>query len=370
MRKMNGAVRCLSMHAAYRCRDRGACCTAGWPIPVEADRVMRIERALACGELHPGEGRGGVLAPIQWLPHAPRDTPAVLAVAGGACFFYRAADPRRCEIHHALGHHALPLACRQFPRMSVVDPRGVSVTLSHYCPTAASLLDTSEPAAITTTAPAFPADGEYVGLDVGDDLPPALRPDRLMDWEAYWMWEERSVAALARSTDPAQTLAALAAVVEDVRTWRPGDGALVGRIEGAFARAGRGPSRPAAFDHAARLREVMEAVPEELHPQASELDVGVVRPSPTVTRNYLAAHAFASWTAHLGDGLRTWLRSIESALALVALGHDVRTADLLLRHLADPYRLARTWSRAERWMSPQRSVRSRARRQAAQWPRR
>jgi Fe-S-cluster containining protein len=369
MRKLNGAVRCLSMHATYRCRDSGACCTAGWPIPVEADRLAQLDDALASGELRP-VGHAAAAAPIQWLPRAPRDTPAVLAVAADACVFHRPAAPRRCEIHHALGHDALPLACRQFPRMSVIDPRGVSVTLSHYCPTAASLLDTSEPVAITTAAPAFPADGEYVGLDVGGDLPPALRPDMLMDWEAWWMWEERCVAALARSTDPAQTLAALAAVVDDVRAWGPTQGALIGRIEGAFARAGRGQSRPAAFDHAARLRESVDAVPEGLRPQIPRIEASTARPSPSVVRNFLAAHVFANWTAHLGEGLRTWLRSIESAFALITLGYDVRGADLLLRHLTDPYQLAKTWNRAERWMSPQRSVRSRARRQAAQWPRR
>ena len=29
---------------------------------------------------------------------------------------------RRCELQHALGHAALPLACRQFPRITVHDP--------------------------------------------------------------------------------------------------------------------------------------------------------------------------------------------------------------------------------------------------------
>ena len=348
MRRMRGVVRCLSIHAAYRCRDAGACCAAGWPIPVEADQVARLEGALASGVLQPAACHTLATAPVQWLSHAPRDTPAVLAVAGGACVFHRASAPRRCEIHHALGHDALPLACRQFPRMSVVDPRGVSVTLSHYCPTAASLLSASDPVAITTAAPAFPVDGEYAGLDVRGDLPPSLRPDILMDWEAWWAWEERSVAELARSTDPAQTLTVLAAVVEDVRTWRPGDGALVDRMERSLARVGRdGQVGPAAFDHEARLREVMDAVPQDLRPQALGLAGREARPSSIVTRNFLAAHAFANWTAHLGEGLRSWQRSLESAFALVELGHDVRAADLLLRHLADPYQLARTWSRAD-----------------------
>jgi hypothetical protein len=89
MRTVN-AVRCLSMHAAYRCRDSGACCTAGWPIPVEADRLAQLEGALASGELRP-VGHVAAAAPVQWLARAPRDTPAVLAVMGGACVFYRAA---------------------------------------------------------------------------------------------------------------------------------------------------------------------------------------------------------------------------------------------------------------------------------------
>ncbi len=348
MRRMNGLVRCLSIHAGYRCRDAGACCTAGWPIPVEADRAAALHGALASGRVQAVRSPAGEGSPVRWLPQAPRETPAVLAAAGGACVFHRAAAPRRCEIHHALGHDALPLACRQFPRVSVVDPRGVSVTLSHYCPTAASLLDTNEPVAITAEAPAFPADGEYVGLDVRDDLPPSLRPDMLMDWEAWWIWEERCVTELAGAHDPAHTLATIGRVVERVRTWRPAEGALADRIEAAFAQVGLAEPREAEFDHAARLRELVDAVPDDLWPQASGLEAGSARPSPLVTRHFLAAHAFANWTAHLGEGLRTWLRSIEAALALVELGYGVRRADLMLRHLTDPHALARVWSGVER----------------------
>ena len=64
-------------------------------------------------------------------------------------------------------------------------------------------------------------------------------------------------------------------------------------------------------------------------------------------RHFLAARAFANWTAHLGRGLRAWLRSIEAAYALVQSGHGIRQADLLLRHLADPRALADRWSAAE-----------------------
>jgi hypothetical protein len=60
------------------------------------------------------------------------------------------------------------------------------------------------------------------------------------------------------------------------------------------------------------------------------------------------AHAFANWTAHLGEGLRTWLRSIEVAHAMLVMGRSVGAADLLLRHLADPAAVARSLGAAER----------------------
>jgi hypothetical protein len=50
---------------------------------------------------------------------------------------------------------------------------------------------------------------------------------------------------------------------------------------------------------------------------------------------FLAAHAFANWAVHGRAGISGWLRSIETAHALVAVGTGVREADLCLRHLAD-----------------------------------
>ena len=46
----------------------------------------------------------------------------------------------QCAIHRVLGHDALPSACRHFPRAAVTDDLGTFVTLSHFCPTAASML--------------------------------------------------------------------------------------------------------------------------------------------------------------------------------------------------------------------------------------
>ena len=66
---------------------------------------------------------------------------------------------------------------------------------------------------------------------------------------------------------------------------------------------------------------------------------------PILLKQYLSAHAFANWTAVLGRGLKAWQRSIELPYALVQCGWDVRAADLILRHLADPAQLALACSR-------------------------
>ena len=231
-------VRCLTFHARYACRDSGACCTAGWPIPVEADRLATMAAAVDEGRLVPPS----LTRPLWLQPaDAPASTPALLQFDERGCVFYEARDGGRCRVHRALGHAALPLACRQFPRVSVVDPRGESVTLSHYCPTAAGLLDDGLGIAITAEPAAFPADTENVGLDVRTSLPPLLAPKMLMDWDAWWEWERRAVDTIARLESPERALAALSVAVESVRLWTPDDGPLLTQIDEAF----RPASRPA-----------------------------------------------------------------------------------------------------------------------------
>jgi hypothetical protein len=229
--------------------------------------------------------------------------------------------------------------------VSVLDPRGVSVTLSHYCPTAAGLLDGPADAAIIEGPAAFPAGAEYVGLDVHTALPPLLRPDMLMDWEAWWEWERASVMLLLTEEERVDaTLERLSARVEAVRGWSPGDGPLIDRVRRAHN--GWTPAPPRTPPPTAVLVEAIRAaIPDDLR-SSSSLEVAQ-RPDEVTLRRWLAAHAFASWTAHLGSGLRTWLRSIEAAHALIAAGSDIRRADLWLRHLADPRALADTWSSAE-----------------------
>jgi Fe-S-cluster containining protein len=333
-------VRSLSFHARYACRHSGACCTADWPIPIEADRFNGLKTAVDTGRLRAVDIDG----PLWSLPpDAPPSTPATLASRSHACVFFDRTGGRICRIHSALGHDALPLACRQFPRVSIVDPRGVSVTLSHYCPTAAGLLDTDEPISIVGNAPGFPPTGEYVGLDARSSLPPLLTPDLLMDWGAWWEWERLTVDLIGRFDGPMRdVLGALGSAVERLRTWTPQTGALVDRVRQVL-------DAPAPQDRAAddnqRFREVVDAIPPDLRPTVFDW---TARTPDETARRFLAAHAFANWTAHLGQGLRTWLRSLDTAAALLNLGLGVRQADLLLRHLADPVALARSWRAVER----------------------
>ena len=82
-------------------------------------------------------------------------------------------------------------------------------------------------------------------------------------------------------------------------------------------------------------------------------------------RHFLAAHAFGNWCAYHGMGLRTVVRSLSAALAVVRveaarlcasaerpldeplLLEAMRAADLLLVHLADPKALAARLSEVE-----------------------
>jgi len=216
--------------------------------------------------------------------------------------------------------------------------------LSHYCPTAAGMLGRGDKVSIEERPRGFPADGEYVGLDAHEGLPPRLRPDMLMDWESWWQWERLSVRALAEARDLRAGMDRLHNAVEHTRSWRHSEGTLASRVEEAFR---LGPStRAAASEPRKRLQEVRSSMPDDVRPDAPGPDGEPT--SIAVRRDFLIAHAFANWSAHLGQGLRTWLRSIEAADALIESGLCVGAADLWLRHLSDPWALADVWAQAEK----------------------
>jgi hypothetical protein len=283
---------------------------------------------------------------------------------------------RLCIVHRDLGEAALPATCRHFPRLAVADARGTFITLSHFCPTAASQLFREDVALEIVEGPAsFPA-ADYDGLSVtGDDLPPLLRPDVLMDGAGYAAWERHMVAVCAAAGSAESAVATLVRDASMLRTWTGGGDPL----DDAVARLPRDlipAAPPVTLDASLHAHsEAMTCVPAELRPEPDEsgLDEAYERyvrepwlVFSRVLRNYVAAKAFASWTAYQGRGVATIVRGLDAALALVRveaarrcrdaaapldadrLKEAIRTADFLLNHLAAGDALAEAWSSAER----------------------
>jgi Fe-S-cluster containining protein len=221
-------VRALSIHADYRCRNAGACCSSGWDIPVEPEVEDRLRAALGEGRLRL-EPAGAPSRPATsacfrtalGLPHGAR---VVLAAdAKGRCAFLEA--DRRCAVHRQVDVEHLPGACRAFPRIVTLTPLGVSVTLSHYCPTAAAKLFAEGALRVVEEPQAFPPSSPYDGLDARDALPPLLRPGVLMDWPSLDRWERFAVRVLAdEERSPEAALDVLAAAAEEARRWTPEEG--------------------------------------------------------------------------------------------------------------------------------------------------
>src|SRR5690242_587041 len=161
------------------------CCTSGWPIPVERANVSLIEETIA---------RKVIPLRVQpWIipvDESPDDVAGMLAVReNGHCVFFEAGESG-CSIHDVK-----PAGCVHFPYVCLIDQRGVHVTLSHYCPTAASLLfEHNDPIAIVE-GPA-PVDGDSIeGLDARESLPPVSRESngQLMSFDELDAWQRDQV---------------------------------------------------------------------------------------------------------------------------------------------------------------------------------
>lgn len=298
----------LNFHLAYACRHSGACCSSGWPIPVERDRVIPI-RALA------GRQDDSWLIPDA---NAPEEVAGTLALQpDGHCVFHGAAG---CGVYAAR-----PASCAHFPYVCLVDQRGVHVTLSHYCPTAAALLfDANGPVRIVEGA--SPVSGFEIpeGLDAREALPPLESPTRLMSFEAFAEWERAEVAKEASAPGMSQALV-------------------------LFERAREAVPAPWAWAEApSDLERAWQALAAPAWPRFA-----------AVAQRYRAGKVFASWAAYTDGGLAAVLRVADIADAVLrveavrecvtagrALDVDlltsaIRQSDLLLVHYADLDRLHR-----------------------------
>jgi hypothetical protein len=329
----------LNLHANYACRHSGACCTAGWAIPVEADR-----QALLGGEM-------------------------LLPDAHGACVFFDRTS-RQCAVHREHGENRLPDSCFHFPRRALIDDRGVFVTLSHFCPTAAALVVRATQApAIVEGPPAFPADRRYEGLDARGAWPPLVKADVLFDPPSYTRWESFVISRLGDArVSTAAALAHLAEAAESLRTWTPSDGPLEAAV-GALALRPE-PAPQAAIPERYRwlatadaYDQILDFVPEGLERPslmlADRLRVSAWRWADKhgAAKRYLAAKAFGSWAAYEAHGVRTLVAELvlaELVLRVEAIRatssrraplddeimiESIRSADWLLVHLVDRAKL-------------------------------
>jgi Fe-S-cluster containining protein len=369
------AVFSLSIHADYRCRHSGRCCSTSWDVPVEVPVYRRLQEAVSQGRLRMATGTEG-LAPFVVAGDLPDGVGAMFErLDEGPCVFLDR-GLNLCRVHRDLGAEALPLTCRHFPRLAVSDARGTSITLSHYCPTAASMLFREDvPVAIVDSPPAFPP-GDYDGLITGpDDVPPLLTPRTLMDLPGYAAWERHMVGRCAGiDRRPESVLATLARDAEAIRVWRPGRRALVDAVADLPAGWVEADVPADLASSLARHAEALTAVPEEFLPDADEDGLEEawgqwVRQGWASYRRplnrYLAGKAFASWTAYQGRGVRSIVRGLDAALALVRveaarqcrdagrplddtrLLEAFRAADFTLNHLCAGEELAAAWSAAE-----------------------
>jgi Fe-S-cluster containining protein len=316
----------LNFHLAYACRHSGACCSSGWPIPVERDRVIPIGTLAARAE-------ESWLVPVE---NAPEDVAGTLAVRpNGECTFFRIptrlradASARQASVVLPAGscavHPARPASCAHFPYVCLIDSRGVRVTLSHYCPTAASMLFEHEgPIEIVEGPPPIAGVEVPEGLDARESLPPVEVPNRLMTFEAFSDWERAEV--------------------------------------------GKAVAAPSMADALARFELARFAVPfpwswAEAPTDLEEGWAALVAPAwpefAPVLQRYRAAKLFASWAAYTDAGLAAVVRVADIADAVLRveavrqceaaqrgldaelLEQAIRQSDLLLVHYADGWVLS------------------------------
>ncbi len=115
---MSSSVFALSIHADYRCRHSGACCTADWDVPVELPIYRSLNDRVQSGSLRVAP-TAEPLSPFIVEPDLPEGAAAMLErTLQGECVFFER-DSHLCVVHRDAGEEALPATCRHFPRLAV-----------------------------------------------------------------------------------------------------------------------------------------------------------------------------------------------------------------------------------------------------------
>jgi hypothetical protein len=178
----------------------------------------------------------------------------------------------------------------------------------------------------------------------------------------------------ASMLSPESVVATLERDARALRAYQPGSGSLVAAVEGLPADTVDGPAHNTLEASLLMHAEVMSAVPDDVRPEPDEAGIReafmrAVMPEWAAwrapLRRYLAAKAFANWTAYQGRGVLSIVRGLEAALALARveaarecrnagrvldadlLKQAFRAADFVLNHIAVSEDLATAWSKVE-----------------------
>lgn len=358
-------IHLLRLHAGYRCRHSGVCCTEDWAIPVEASLYRRLSQALESSALQP-EHAGATY--FETTDGRAADEPVVTGRVGRDCAFFEPGRGRLCAIHRQLGHDRLPSACQHFPRVVTIDPRGVFVSLSHVCPTAGRLLTVASeaPFDVVHDGPLVTPGLEWAGLDAREALPPQVSGAVLWDWDALTVWEGGILGLLGQHR-PEGALAAVANAARQLERWRPAASDTLARAtESALAEATLETSDRRidvdALDALARQAAPSQVRgPEPLQDRLA-VDRALVAPAWDAQRalvsRYLAARTIANAVGYHAATAGAWAASLDTAYAVlrteaarhasqagrmldaVLLAAAAADADRLLVHRVDAARLA------------------------------
>jgi hypothetical protein len=330
--------------------------------------------AVATGQLSPAAVEEEGYPTFIEEPDLPDQAAAMVGrTPSGNCVFFHGSSGL-CVIHRDLGEPRLPSTCRHFPRVAVKDRRGMFISLTHYCPTAAGMLFRDVPIEVIESPTAFPP-AEYEGLTVDPEAwPPLLHPKMLMDLDGYSAWERHMVARCTLDLSPESVIGTLARDARVLRGYQPESGPLTGAVATLPSDTVDTPC-DLSLDHSLLLHaEVMKAVPDDVRPERDDdglqeaferLVVPEWNTWDRPLRNFLAAKAFANWTAYQGRGVLSIVRGLEAALAFVRieaarecrnagrpldaalLKQAFRGTDFVLNHLAIGEDLAAGWSAVE-----------------------
>jgi hypothetical protein len=293
---------------------------------------------------------------------APARTPS------GDCGFHHDC---RCSLQLTGGEALLPSACRHFPRVYLRDLRGDLLTLSHFCPTAASLLMKDGPVAVVDAHPPLALDEPIEGLDARDVLPPLVRPGMIADMDGYDAWEWAVIETFVGTPDAASAFARIESATSRTRGWTPASGPMRLAVTDAFGRAECSPGSALLSDAFTLVAELTGPHPlMEVPPDFAARWQDVLR-GTDVSRHrsigrYLAASAFANWIAYRGQGLRSivaWLQACFDVLRVqmtraLPLGSGalderahleaIRMTDYIMVHTVDSVAFGREALRFER----------------------